>query len=89
MFGMFVGEEQVVKLQCENTFAGVIIDRFGKGISIVKQDEKHFTVNVKVAVSRQFLAWVIALGEGVRIVAPDTVVEQMRQEAKRLTEQYK
>ena len=88
-FGMFGGEEQKVKLLCENSFAGVMIDRFGKDVFLVPADETHFTVNVNVAVSRQFLAWVIALGEGVKIVEPESVVRQMREEVERLMRQYK
>jgi predicted DNA-binding transcriptional regulator YafY len=88
-FGMFGGEEQIVKLLCENSLAGVIIDRFGKDVRIVPVDEEHFTVNVNVAVSRQFLGWLFALGEGVKIVEPKSVVNQMRDEAVRLTDQYR
>ena len=88
VFGMFGGEEQIVKLECSNNLAGVMIDRFGKDIRMSKLDENHFTVNVKVAVSRHFLAWVIALGEGVRIVGPEAVLAQMREEAERLVRQY-
>ena len=64
VFGMFAGEVQIVKLECTNELAGVIIDRFGKNVTLIKKDEKHFVVNVNVAVSRQFLAWVISLGGG-------------------------
>ena len=88
-FGMFGGEEQKVKLLCENSFAGVMIDRFGKDVFLIPTDETHFTVNVNVAVSRQFLAWVIALGEGVKIVEPESVARQMREEVERLMRQYK
>lgn len=88
MFGMFAGDEQMVKILCKNDLAGVMIDRFGKDVMIMKADDEHFYVNVKVAVSRQFLAWVIALGEGAKIVGPESVVEQMRQEARRLVGQY-
>lgn len=87
-FRMFSGEEQTVKLLCDNELVGVIIDQFGKDIMIIKADEQHFTVNVKVAVSRQFLSWVIALGEGVKIIEPDSVILQMKQEAERLIKQY-
>lgn len=87
-FGMFSGEEQIVKLECINDFAGVIIDRFGKEVTLIKLDDEHFTVNLKVAVSRQFIAWVIALGEGVRIIGPDSVLEQVREETCRLMRQY-
>lgn len=88
-FGMFGGEEKRVKLACENSYAGVMIDRFGKDIFLTSMDDSHFTVNVNVAVSRQFLAWVFALGEGVKILEPESVVSQMKDEAERLMRQYK
>ena len=87
-FGMFGGEEQTVKLRCENSFAGVMIDRFGKDVCMIPADDSHFTARVNVAVSRQFLGWVFALGEGVQIVEPEPVVQQMREEAERLARQY-
>ena len=87
-FGMFGGKEQTVKLLVKNSLAGVIIDRFGKNVILFPADEQHFTVNVDVHVSRQFLGWVFSLGDGIKIAGPDDVVEQMRIEIKRLTEQY-
>jgi predicted DNA-binding transcriptional regulator YafY len=87
-FGMFGGEEQTVKLLCDNSLAGVMIDRFGKNVIIHPVDAQHFTVNIKVAVSRQFLGWVFALGEGVKIIEPENVIQQMREEVKRLKRQY-
>ena len=35
---------------------------------------------MQVHVSRQFLGWIISLGEGVKIISPDEVVEQMKEE---------
>lgn len=87
-FGMFDGEEQTVKLECANHFAGVMIDRFGKDIHFHKVDDEHFSVNVDVAVSGQFLGWILALGDGVKIAGPESVVDRMRQEVERLRRQY-
>lgn len=87
-FGMFGGKEQTVKLLVKNSLAGVIIDRFGKDVMMIPADEEHFTVNVDVHVSRQFLGWVFSLGEDIKIVEPDEVVEQMRMENLRLMKQY-
>ena len=87
-FGMFGGKEKTVKLLVDNCLAGVIIDRFGKDIMLIPADENHFTVNVDVHVSKQFLGWVFSLGEQVKILSPEDVVEQMRGEVKRLVEQY-
>lgn len=77
-------EEREVTLLADNSLAGVIIDRFGKDVMLIPKDEKQFTVHV----SRQFLGWVFSLGEQVKITGPEEVVEEMRQEVKRLMRQY-
>ncbi len=87
-FGMFGGKEQAVKLRVANELAGVVIDRFGKAVMMIPEDEGHFTVKVDVYVSSQFIGWIFSLGDGVRIVGPEEVVEQMKQEAQRLMRQY-
>lgn len=87
-FGMYGGKEQRVKLLVKNELAGVIIDRFGKDLMMIPKDENHFTVYVDVRVSGPFFGWIISLGEGVKIIGPDEVVEQMRKEVERLTKQY-
>lgn len=87
-FGMFGGKEQQVKLLVDNRFAGVIIDRFGKDVMLIPADEEHFTVNVEVHVSGQFLAWVISLGNGVKILGPGEVTAMMQEEIRRLGKQY-
>lgn len=88
LFGMFGGKETTVSLLCENSLAGAVIDRFGKDIILSRTDENHFVTRVNVSASRQFLGWVFALGDGVKITAPESMVEQMRLEAERLAEQY-
>ena len=85
---MFRGKEKTVKLLVDNQLAGVMIDRFGKTISLIPVDEEHFTINVDVHVSKQFLGWVFSLGEQVKIISPDEVVEQMKREIERLKSQY-
>lgn len=89
VFGMYAGKEERVRIECDNSFAGIMIDRFGKDVAMVRLDDSRFVVSVTVAVSRQFLAWVIGLGEGVRIVGPDSVVDMMNEEIDRLVRQYK
>lgn len=87
-FSMVGGKEQSVKLMVKNSLAGVIIDRFGKEVIMIPADENHFTVNINVYVSRQFIGWVISLGEDVKIISPVNVVEQMKKEIRRLNQQY-
>lgn len=88
LFGMYGGEEVRVTLDVRNDMIGVLIDRFGKDLMITKSDDNSCRTVVEVAVSRQFLGWIMALGDGVRIVGPESVVEQMREEVRRLACQY-
>lgn len=87
-FGMYRGKEKMVKLLVHNRLAGVIIDRFGKGVMMIPVDGDHFSVNVEVQISGQFLGWVMSLGEDVKIVGPEDVVERMKSELLRLQKQY-
>ena len=88
LFGMFAGDETKVTIEAENRMVSVLIDRFGKDIIIVPVDDEHFRTTVTVAVSKQFFGWIMALNGDVRIVAPDSVVEQMRDTIENLSRQY-
>ena len=84
-----IGKERTVKLLVKNNLAGVIIDRFGKDVMMIPADNEHFTVSVDIHVSKQFLGWVFSLGENIKILGPDDVVEMMKGEIGRLVGQYK
>ena len=88
MFGMFDGEEQNVEILCENGLAGVMIDRFGKDVPMLKVDEEHFKVVTKVAASNHFIHWVMALGSGAKITAPENLAKEVKEEIQRLSAQY-
>ena len=77
-FSMFAGEDAEVTLLCENRMIGVIIDRFGRSVSVTRQGSDSFIVRVKVSVSPQFFGWLSSLEGGVRLTAPAEVVEQYR-----------
>ncbi len=88
IFGMYGGEETRVTLEARNDMVGPLIDRFGKDISIVPQDEQHFRAYIDVIPSPHFLGWIISLGDGVKITGPVEVVEKMKAETQRLSETY-
>lgn len=88
MFGMYHGTEELVKIRFSNELAGVVIDRFGKEVLLHPAGEAHFTAHLKVAVSPQFLAWVVGLGSNARILAPESVVAEMKQMIQSLSALY-
>lgn len=87
-FGMFGGEQRKVTIQAENEKAGVILDRFGKEITLEPVNEREFKAEVRVVVSNLFIGWIFGLGGGVKIIAPDDVVERVKREAKRIYGEY-
>ena len=88
MFQMFSGEETDVSIRFENKLVGVVFDRFGTDIPIMKSDEDHFVCRVKVAVSPHFLSWIMSFGKQAKIVSPDYVADEMCKMAREITEIY-
>ena len=67
-----------VKLQVDNDFIGIIVDRFGSDIYVVRHDEHSFTVNVHVMLSPQFYAWLFGLGGKVKILSPEKAIIEFK-----------
>jgi len=87
VFGMFRGELDSVTLKCDNSLAGVIIDRFGEDVSIFPKGD-HFLCSVSVMISNNFLSWVMQFGSKMQIVSPNGVVEKMKALIKEAGEMY-
>ncbi len=92
MFSMFAGQKMSVEILCTNGLANPIIDQFGQDVMIQKKDEQHFVAKATVAMSRQFLHWVMALandsGDEAVIIGPPSAVEAAKAEAMRVAGQY-
>lgn len=89
-FGMFGGKETKVKLRFKDEMVGVLLDRFGKDISIRKSTTAGWSeTNVDVAVSDQFFGWIFALGGSVVIAGPDEVRMRFKEELEKVKELYK
>ncbi len=88
MFQMFGGEETEVSIRFHNSLVGVVFDRFGTDIPVLKEDGEHFVCRVKVAVSPHFLAWLVGFGNQAKILSPESVVEEFRNLVDSVTKNY-
>ncbi|MBR4083761.1 MAG: WYL domain-containing protein [Lachnospiraceae bacterium] len=77
-FGMFGAREEDVILTFPEQLVGVIIDRFGKEVSIRPQKE-GLRVRVKVMTSTQFFAWVAGVGKELKIAGPEKVCQEYKE----------
>ena len=87
-FGMYAGEKKRVKIQFHNRMCGVFIDRFGKDVSFRTVDAEHSELSVEINVSPQFYGWIFSLGNKVKLVGPDSVVEDMRKYTEEFLDNY-
>ena len=90
MFGMFNGPLKRVTLQCENRFAGAMIDRFGTAPILTPcADGEPFTMTAEIQVSPQFFGWVAGFGTGVVVSGPPEVRAEMKKTLDQLQELYR
>lgn len=87
-FSMFGGGIEKVTMVFSNRMIGAVMDRFGRDVLVMKEDEGHFRITVPVAVSNQYFGWIFGLGKNVRIVAPDSVKEKMQKALEEIRGMY-
>lgn len=78
VFSMFHGEEEDVILLFPESLVGVMIDRFGKEVSM-RSFEGKLRARVKVMTSPQFFAWIAGLGKDVQIAGPENVCQAYKE----------
>lgn len=88
MFQMFGGEETEVSMEFHNSLIGVVYDRFGLDVPVLKTDDEHFMCRTKIAVSPQFLSWIMGFGDKAKILSPQRVVDEICELASAVRNNY-
>lgn len=89
VFSMYGGEERLVQIRFINPLLDAVVDRFGtKDVQYSKVDDSHFCVSAKVEISDQFFAWVCGFREKATIIAPDEVINSMRNFLNKIISKY-
>lgn len=70
-------KEKIVTMVFHNCLSNVVIDQFGQDVHMMYEDDEHFRITVKVNVNEQFFGWIFGLGDDVRIIAPQSVIDEM------------
>lgn len=74
-FAMYGGDSEITKVQFRDNLIGVVIDRFGKNVTIMKHGQNSFSARLKVQVSNQFFAWIASFAGDAKILEPQSVAE--------------
>lgn len=78
MFSMYVGDNEWVEMRFDASLIGVVIDRFGTDVQIIRSDGNSFTIRAFISVSPAFFGWLLQFGNQARILAPTDAARKMR-----------
>lgn len=87
-FGMYSGESELLTVQFPESLIGVVIDRFGKDITVYTTEAGCFSARLRVSVSRQLFGWLTGLGPEVKIMGPKRVADEYSAYLKSILEAY-
>lgn len=87
-FGMYGGENIKIGLEFPKHMIGVMLDRFGNDIPVIKTDEDRYKTTVDVVKSSQFFGWLTGLGRGVRLLGDEAVLNEYKKYLEDILKEY-
>ena len=87
-FNMFGGDLETVILKCPGELTETVFDRFGKDIKVFDSDGETFSFSTVAMVSEGLISFVLQF-EGVEVIRPESLREQVKNRIKELNKIYK
>lgn len=78
VFGMYGGNLTNVTLSFPEQLIGVMLDRFGRDVSLKKEKDDRYSIRADVVISDQFFGWLTGLGRQAQIVSPKSIKQQYK-----------
>ena len=88
LFGMYSGEGQEVKIRIDKKLIDSIFDVFGIDTKFIKIDENIYEFTAEVQLSPQFYGWCCSFGDKLKVVAPFSVVDELKTYIENLSKNY-
>lgn len=87
-FHMYAGNEERIKIHLHNSLINVMIDKFGKDVEIKPDGEEHFILTTNAMVSEGLIKWLLNWGSDAKVLAPESLVNQVKEEIKKMMAIY-
>lgn len=89
VFDMFNGEEKTIRLKFHKDMIGVMIEKFGENLIILKdKDKDYFHTAQSIRVSKKFFAWLLSYDGNIKLIAPEAIVQDFKEYIKRNLKNY-
>lgn len=76
IFGMFQGEDIEVVFEIDKSILDIVFDKFGPNIIFKQLDNEKIQFSSIVQLSPTFYAWCFMLGDKLKIIKPDKVINE-------------
>ena len=88
VFEMYRGQDEVVKLRCEQKLAQEVSDQFGDSMIVTAENDSHFEISVRVQRSPVFYSWLFKYQNEIEIISPSSVKEEYVKMCREIIERY-
>lgn len=90
-FGIFKGEELSIKLEIKYPVAQIVQEKIWVENQVIEElaDKNAILFKAKVRGLTEIKSWILGMGSDVRVIQPDSLIEEIQKEAKQLLENYK
>ena len=78
LFGMFSGETEKVSFEADKGLLDVVFDFFKSNLIVSETADNKIIFSADVQVSKPFIAWCCSFGTSMKVTAPKSVVETIR-----------
>lgn len=78
LFGMYGGDKERVSLEADKDLIDIVFDFFGANLYITETSGNKILFTADVQVSKPFIAWCCSFGKGMKVTAPQTVVDTVK-----------
>jgi len=83
-FKMYGGQPVQITIQFSNKLIGAVYDRFGEGTKMIPIGDDECAATVMVQTSPTFWGWIFQFGNLMKIISPDSVIEQYKDKVREL-----
>lgn len=83
-FSMYGGSMENAVLQFSDKLIGVIYDKFGEQIQMIRQDEHTCIATVQIQKSPTFWDWIFTFGQDMKIQAPEALAADYQEQIRKL-----
>lgn len=88
VFDMFTGRHEKVRFLADKSLVDVVADKFGEDVKMFSAPDNKISFTADVQVSKTFLAWCCGFGKDLKVMSPDSVVQQLKEYTAELFEHY-